>query len=131
MALHFLEQDPAALQNQLAQPEAWLVACLCAEWCGSCRDYRKTFAAAAARYPDRVFVWIDIEEHADAIGDADIDNFPTLLIQRGLPGGGTSTAFFGTILPHADTLERLLSRVSEAMPEQADAPDVRRWLLAQ
>ena len=30
--------------------ERLLVACLCAEWCGSCRDYRATFAALAERF---------------------------------------------------------------------------------
>jgi thiol-disulfide isomerase/thioredoxin len=61
-----------------------LVACLCAEWCGSCRDYRATFAALAAQFAaDAEFAWIDVEDDADALGDPDIDDFPTLLIARG------------------------------------------------
>ncbi|MEO7116218.1 MAG: thioredoxin domain-containing protein, partial [Caldimonas sp.] len=57
-----------------------LVACLCAGWCGSCRDYRATFDALAGQFAGgAVFAWIDIEDDADALGDLDIDNFPTLL----------------------------------------------------
>ena len=33
------------------QPE-FLVACLCAAWCGTCRDYRAGFEALAARFPE-------------------------------------------------------------------------------
>jgi hypothetical protein len=36
----------------------------------------------AARHPDKTFVWIDIEDQADVVGDLDVDNFPTLLMQR-------------------------------------------------
>jgi len=54
--------------------ERLLVACLCAEWCGSCRDYRATFAALAERFSaDADFAWIDIEDESDALGDPDID----------------------------------------------------------
>lgn len=64
-----------------------LVACLCAEWCGTCRSYRATFANLAARYPQHCFVWVDVEDHADALGDLDVENFPTLLVQRGRENG--------------------------------------------
>ncbi|HWK82169.1 MAG TPA: thioredoxin family protein, partial [Caldimonas sp.] len=50
-----------------------LVACLCADWCSSCREYRSIFDALAARFEGRAeFAWIDIEDEADALGDPDI-----------------------------------------------------------
>jgi thiol-disulfide isomerase/thioredoxin len=84
-----------------------LVACLCAEWCGSCRDYRATFDALAAQFSaEAEFAWIDIEDESDALGDPDIENFPTLLIAD---GGGLR--FLGAVTPHAATAERLVRNV--------------------
>ena len=54
----------------MAEAGRLLVACLCAEWCGSCRDYRATFAALAAQFSGEAdFAWIDIEDESDALGD--------------------------------------------------------------
>jgi hypothetical protein len=74
--------------------DAWVVACLCAAWCDTCCSYRDNFDRLAALHPDKRFVWIDIEDQADVVGDIDVENFPTLLMQR-----GDIVAFFGTILP--------------------------------
>ena len=64
----------------MSSERAW-VACLCAAWCVACREYGATFAALAAQFGDEAdFAWIDIEDDADALGDLDIENFPTLLI---------------------------------------------------
>ncbi|KAF3998970.1 thioredoxin family protein [Glaciimonas immobilis] len=68
---------------QILAEDGWVVACLCAAWCGSCREYQTSFTALAHRHPDTRFVWIDIEDQADLMDDLDVDNFPTLLIQRG------------------------------------------------
>lgn len=81
-----------------------LVACLCAEWCSSCREYRATFAALAAQFAGAAdFAWVDVEDEADALGDPDIENFPTLLIAD---AGGPR--FLGPVTPQAQTAERLI-----------------------
>lgn len=92
--------------------EQWIVACLCAAWCGTCGTYRAAFDALAARHPDKVFVWIDIEDQADVVGDLDVENFPTLLLQR-----GETVAFFGTVLPDPNIADRMV----QAQQEQSDA----------
>jgi len=69
--------------TQILADDGWVVACLCAAWCGSCREYQANFTALALRHPDIRFVWIDIEDQADLMDDLDVENFPTLLIQRG------------------------------------------------
>jgi hypothetical protein len=91
----------------------WIVACLCAAWCGTCGGYRAAFDALAARHPDKTFVWIDIEDQADVVGDLDVDNFPTLLMQR-----DDTVAFFGTMLPDALLAERLVQAQAELPPEE-------------
>jgi thiol-disulfide isomerase/thioredoxin len=84
-----------------------LVACLCAEWCDSCREYRATFDALAAQFAGAVdFAWIDIEDDADALGDVDVENFPTLLIAD---AGGPR--FLGAVTPQPGTAERLIRGV--------------------
>ncbi len=91
--------------------EPWLVACLCAAWCGSCRDYRATFERAAQATGDVRFAWVDIEDESDALApfELDIENFPTLLIAR-----GDELRFLGTVLPHAATLTRTLAAARAA-----------------
>jgi thioredoxin-like negative regulator of GroEL len=91
----------------------WVVACLCAAWCGTCGGYRDAFEKLAARHPDKTFVWIDIEDQADVVGDLDVDNFPTLLLQQ-----GDTVAFFGTTLPDAALAERLVLAQAELPPEE-------------
>ncbi|MYM38077.1 thioredoxin family protein [Duganella qianjiadongensis] len=105
--------------------ERWVVACLCAAWCGTCGSYRATFEELASRHPDKLFVWIDIEDHADVVGDLDVENFPTLLIQH-----ENLVAFFGTTLPDAGVAHRLITAQTELsaaqLAAQADSSEERR-----
>jgi thioredoxin 1 len=105
---HNREELATALHNG-----AWVIACLCAGWCGSCREYAGAFAAWAERSPQHHFVWIDIEDQADMVGDLDIDDFPTLLIEQ----AGT-VSFFGPMEPDTRLAERLLQAQIEKSPEQ-------------
>jgi thiol-disulfide isomerase/thioredoxin len=83
------------------------VACLCADWCGTCRDYRSVFDEVAAAHAGMPFVWLDIEDQAALAGDLDIETFPTLLI-----ADGADLRFAGPLLPHAATLSRLLDSLA-------------------
>ncbi|MEO7114728.1 MAG: hypothetical protein ABIZ18_02590, partial [Caldimonas sp.] len=66
--------------------------------------YRATFDALAGQFAGgAVFAWIDIEDDADALGDLDIDNFPTLLIAE-----GEILRFLGVVTPQLQTAERLV-----------------------
>ena len=91
MPLLLPDTDAATLHARIRSGQL-LVACLCAEWCGTCRSYRKTFTELAARHPECCFVWVDVEDHADALGDFDVENFPTLQVQR-----GNDVLFFGPV----------------------------------
>lgn len=81
----------------------FLVACLCADWCGACREYRPLFDSLAAKFPQARFLWVDVEDQADLIDPIEVENFPTILIAM-----GHDPLFFGTVLPHIETLERLI-----------------------
>lgn len=92
----------------------WVV-CLCADWCGLCRDYAEVFAQVAARHPDSRFAWLDIEDEAELVGDIEVETFPTLLV-----AGAGGTRFLGPLMPQAHTLSRLLD--SLAQPGQPVTP---------
>ena len=86
-----------------ASPATPLVVCLCAEWCGVCREYRPRFEQLQDRFPDMQFLWIDVEDEADLLHPLDVENFPTLLL-----AAGDQPRFFGTLTPQIETLERLI-----------------------
>ena len=103
------------VSNPAAEP--LLVACLCAQWCRTCDAYRDTLAATrdAMRraHPEATlrFVWVDIEDESDLVGELDIEDFPTILISR-----DADVLFFGPVMPHAQTLDRLLRSLFERAP---------------
>jgi len=97
----------------------WVV-CLCAEWCGACREYRPLFEQVAREHPKFRFAWVDIEDHAEIADDFDVETFPTILI-----AGEAGTRFLGPLLPHAETLARLLDALQ---PAQALVPAVATLL---
>ncbi len=86
----------------------WLVACLCADWCGTCREYQPGFEAMAAQFPQAAFFWVDIETHADWADDVDVENFPTLFVMQ-----GDAIRFFGPMLPYHTHLQRALESLFE------------------
>lgn len=91
-----------------ALDKEWLVACLCADWCGTCREYLPGFEAIAEAFPQAAFFWVDIESHADWADEVDVDNFPTLFVMQ-----GDAIRFYGTMLPYPAHLQRALESLVE------------------
>ena len=115
-------------QHESPTPLRLTVACLCAEWCGTCSDYRADFerAVQAQAGADIDGVWIDIEDEAELVGAIDVENFPTLLIAR-----GNEVLFFGTVTPHLSTLTRLMqAAVAGKAHLGGDAPNQEVQALA-
>ena len=105
----------------------WVIACLCAGWCDVCKQYRAGFDALAAQFPEHQFVWIDIEDQADLVGDLDVENFPTVLIQK-----QDIVTFYGTMLPEPRLIARLLEAQrdrsdDELRREAASTPERQQW----
>ena len=87
---------------------------LCAEWCNVCREWRAAFNETAASRPDMNFAWVDVEDEADAMGDLDIETFPTVLIGR-----GGDALFLGPVPPAAAQLARLVSSLKHMGTDEA------------
>ena len=97
-----------------SEPLEFLVACLCAQWCETCRNYRAGFEALSMQYPDTDFLWVDIEDDAAWAGDFDVENFPTIVMQR-----GESVLYAGVMLPQQGHLQRQFDVFRAQTPEEA------------
>ncbi len=106
----------------------WVIG-LCADWCHVCRGMKPDFDQMPSLLPDARWVWLDIEDHDDLLGDLDITTFPTYLIasDEGIhllaPGPTKADALARFVAPylrqavapmaHDETLSQLLGRVRE------------------
>ena len=86
----------------------WWVICLCAQWCGVCGQWREAFDQVAANRTRIHFAWVDIEDEDEALGDVDVETFPTILIAR-----DNQAVFFGPIQPSVAHLGRLIDNLVE------------------
>ncbi|MFT4171707.1 MAG: thioredoxin family protein [Rhodocyclaceae bacterium] len=105
----------------------FLVTCLCAQWCGSCREYQPAFEALAGGRPNVAYAWVDVEDEPEIAGDVDVDNFPTLVIQR-----GGDVLFCGPMIPEVRALERVLASFLEQSSDESRGyahgnPERRSW----
>lgn len=111
--------------SELKQTEGLTIACYCAQWCDTCGTYKTDLGALSKRYPQHLFIWVDIEDDPDLLDDFDVENFPTLLIQK-----SGKNYFFGTMLPHISHLERLIQRI-QADDRTVEGPANLATLLAE
>ena len=101
--------SPESAGPATGESRAWWVVCLCAGWCGTCRDYRPIFEDLARAHPGVRFEWVDVEDESELAGDLDVETFPTVLI-----ADGSRALFLGPLLPQAKVLARLLGSLQTA-----------------
>lgn len=105
-----------------SEPATWWVACLCAAWCGVCREWQPLFAEQARAHPHLRFAWVDVEDEDDAMGEVDIETFPTLLVAR-----GAEVLYLAPIPSSATQFTRLLATLqaqplaAPGLPDDASA----------
>lgn len=98
--------SPALTQALDERP--WLVVGLCAAWCNTCGTFFDDFEALATTRPDATFVWLDIEDDAEIVGDIDVDNFPTIAVYR-----HGRLVHFGVSLPQIGLVRLVLSALDQ------------------
>lgn len=91
------------IQLALAANNQRTVVCYCAAWCRTCDSYLEAFKDLSEKFPEQVFLWVDIEDEESLLDDLDIENFPTILIQE-----AGKNLFFGTMLPYIGHLDRMI-----------------------
>src|SRR5258708_19690043 len=77
-----------------------------------------TFERIAAKRPDGLFVWLDIEDDAAICGDIDVENFPTLAIYR-----GATLLHYGISLPQEGAVAPLLDEMAGRRDVLREAPE--------
>lgn len=83
------------------------VICLCANWCHICRQLQAALADDQRLTSLVRLLWVDIEEHADLLGDLEVETFPTYLIVRDdkvlfyAPGPTQTEALMSFVMPYA------------------------------
>lgn len=99
---------PLPLRERLSSDEGRRVACYCAAWCRTCDAWRPLLESLADEYPGWTFLWVDVEDSPDWLGDEDIENFPTILVQD-----RAGTRYWGALQPRAEQLRRLIEGATE------------------
>ena len=112
------------LARALEQPELTVVLCFCAAWCDACKAYQPKFEALGQQHPDSCFIWADIEDYPELLGDEDVENFPTISIVQ-----GDQVRFLGTLLPHIEHLNRLIQTMQA--PGQSQHTELPEDLIEQ
>jgi thiol-disulfide isomerase/thioredoxin len=112
------------LAKALEQPELTVVLCFCAAWCDACKAYQPKFEALGQQHPDVCFIWIDIEDYPELLGDEDVENFPTIALLQ-----GDEVRFLGTLLPHIEHLNRLIQTLQTS--DQTQSTDLPSDLIEQ
>ena len=114
------------MDSSAGEPEqaTWWVACLCAAWCGVCREWLPQFTAQARAHPQLRFAWVDVEDEDEAMGDVDIETFPTLMVAR-----GDQVLYLAPIPPLGTQFTRLLARLqARQAPDPGLPPDADELL---
>lgn len=122
--------DAQTIAARLKRPGAELLVALGAEtWCDKCKTLRPAFEAlCATRAPDSMtWLWLDLEDHAEFIGDFVPEDLPLLLRWRA--GQLVQVAVLEGIDPNP--LAGNAPDWLRALPIPADAPDLWAALSAQ
>ncbi|MEW5863890.1 MAG: thioredoxin family protein [Pseudomonadota bacterium] len=103
--------------NESGNASELLVACLCAAWCRTCSEFRDTFERLARANAGARFVWLDVEDDAEFLGDIEVESFPTLAVFR-----GATPVFYGVTSPQEGVVMRTLAALAGADRPAVEVP---------
>ncbi len=80
---------------------------VCADWCEVCRNFKtivKDFHGCRV-------TWVDLDDFEELPGSPEIETFPTVIVAK-----DTAVLFIGAIKPNKESLEGLISAVTDRAP---------------
>jgi thioredoxin 1 len=89
----------------------------CAAWCHVCKEFEPSFRRLAAEFPGSRFVWLDIEDQSEVVGDIEVENFPTLAVFH-----GDAPVHFGITEPQEAIVRRLLQALAAGERRSIEVP---------
>jgi hypothetical protein len=109
--------DARLIAERQQLPGARLVIILGAEaWCEKCRTLRRDIEAQAALAPkNETWVWLDLEDHAEFLGEYVPEDLPQLLIYE---GAAVTTCYTLELNPDSirDALHRQPTKAQKSDP---------------
>lgn len=118
--------DAATIAGRLSNEATRLVIVIGAEsWCATCREFKLHFDAIALQQnkPQQVWLWLDLEDHAEFIGDFVPDSLPFMVSYQG-------DVLTHTLIPQVGSVATLTELLAQPKHiEFADVPDLRQRLL--
>ncbi len=120
-------KDARTLAERLRARGSRLILVLGADaWCGKCRVMRPLFDARAAEATDdEVWLWLDLEDHAEFLRDYLPEDLPQLIVYE-----GPVVAACRTLAPTAEALDAALAACGDAHTMAHD-PGIRANLLKE
>ena len=124
--------DAAKIANTLTQPSSALVIALGDEWCHLCTDFKPHFYAAAKSDNTNVWLWYNLEEHEELLGDFYPETLPLVWVYQ-----GPQLTRYGTpaIPEPTDSMKQTAADFIQAVPIMTSAPKpevhLRRFLLQE
>lgn len=76
-------ENAAEIANQLNNPGTALVIGLGAEWCQRCTDFKPGFLQLAATEKNILWLWYNLEEHEELLGDFYPETLPLVWVYQG------------------------------------------------
>lgn len=115
--------DASLIAERLGEPNALLFILVGAEkWCVKCRDLRPQFDSLAEEsLQDEIWLWLDLEDHSEFIGDYSPDSLPVLLAYRG-------DALIGCelIAETSQSLDKRIGLIRATLPGQGSVREATR-----
>ncbi|NHZ44607.1 thioredoxin family protein [Massilia aquatica] len=126
--------DASLLAERLRTAHALLFILVGAEkWCIKCRDLRPQFDSLAREAKqDEVWLWLDLEDHSEFIGDYSPESLPVLLSYR-----ATELIACELIAETPQSLDERVSLIRKALHDQSSVrvaskdPGIRSRLLME
>lgn len=116
----FTPSQLSTIKNRIQNnPESLVIICFCAAWCDTCREYETNFAQLAQEITQHTFVWVDIENNPELLGDEDVEDFPTIAIQN-----TNENLFYGVQLPYTNLLESLIENCAKQSATVVGGPPI-------